>query len=188
MARSDPNMMTSTLMSFVRKHWFASIKVAMVYFIVIYCTSIFNVGDGFYTLLSVALLLLWIYFDFCDITRLAMRDVNLVKYEYIKYDRWKGLKTGLIAQIPGLLLCILIIITRSSAGRYGDWLRMFYFILYSPAAQLVGRYAEQTLAVFFAPLPVIPLVSVFAYYCGYHEIPLWTRIVYKNREKNKKLQ
>ena len=188
MAKSDPNMMTSTLMSFVRKHWFDSLKVAMVYFILIYCTAVFDPGEWLYTLISVGLLALWIYFDFCDITRLAMRDVNLVKYDYIKYDRFKGLKTGLIAQIPGLILILLILLTKSTAARYNEWFRLFYFMLYSPAAQLVGAYRDVTSLIYFAPLPVIPLVSAFAYYCGYHEIPIWTRIVYKNREKSKKLR
>ncbi len=188
MANKDPNMMTSSLMSFVRKHWFSSIKVAMVYFIAVYCTAVFDPGTWLIVLISAVLFCAWIFFDFSDTAKLAMRDVNLVKYSYIEYDRFKGLKTGLIAQIPGLLLSVLIVLTRSSSGRFNDWLRIFYFILYSPAAWLIGAVQDQTMAIYFAPLAVIPVVSTLAYYCGYHEIPIYTRLVYKNRAKNKKLR
>ena len=188
MANKDPNMMTSSLMSFVRKHWFASIKVTMVYFIFVYCTYVFSPGTWLYVLLSVVLFAAWIFFDFTDTAKLAMRDENLVKYEYIKYDKFKGLKTGLISQIPGLVLCILILLTRSSTGRINDWFRLFYFILYSPAAFVIGMLQDASMAIFFAPLPVIPIVSTLGYYCGYHEIPIYTKLVYRNRAKSKRLR
>ena len=100
-ARSaDPNVMTSTDFSFVRKHWYVGIKVLALYAIFAILTSSFSVPLWVNWTVSIILLILWVYFDYTDIYKLAMRDYNVVKYGYIEYDPKRGLKTGLLAQIP----------------------------------------------------------------------------------------
>ena len=100
-ARSaDPNVMTSTDFSFVRKHWYVGIKVLALYAIYAILTSSFSVPLWLNWTISVILLILWVYFDYTDIYKLAMRDYNVVKYGYLEYNPKRGLKTGLLAQIP----------------------------------------------------------------------------------------
>ena len=67
-ARSaDPNVMTSTDFSFVRKHWYVGIKTVALYMIFAILTSSFTVPLWVNWTFSILLLILWVYFDYTDI-------------------------------------------------------------------------------------------------------------------------
>lgn len=185
----DPNVMVSPISAFFRLHLFAEFGALAVFIIVELICSSMNFGTWFEWVLCVVCTVLWIAFDFYSTLNAGMRDHNLVKYNYIQYDKWKGLKSGLLAQIPGVIVIVLLWITNISAGRLNEWMRLFYFILYAPTSKLTTwmvDYVGEAMWIF--PIWICPAVSTLAYYLGYHEIPFLTKLVYKNRARSKKLR
>ena len=192
MANSDPNVMTSTMFSFVRRHWYVSIKVVALFVVLYLLTLSFGFGNWIYIVISIITALAFVFFDYNDIWGRGMRDFNLVKYEYIKYNKLKGLISGLLAQIPGLILILLILITQNSAAStYSDVFKLAYFVLYSPFITFITGYLGITSLAYFLPLLIIPIVSTIAYYLGYRNIGIVQRVIYQrktDRSKNKKLR
>lgn len=186
--KADPNVMTSTDFSFVRRHWYVSVKVVAVYLILSLVTYAFDPPLWLYWGFSALCFVAWIYFDYTDIYRMAMRDYNLVKFGYIPYEEKRGLRVGLLAQIPGVLLFILICVTRRGSAENADFFRLLYFILYSPAVNVISALEDTTRLIYLLPLCVIPPVSFLAYKNGYNNIGIMNKIIYKSREKDKRLR
>ena len=193
---ADPNVMTSTDFSFVWKHWYASIKVTALYLIFTILTRSFSVPWYIFLVLSLILMVVWVYFDYTDIYKLAMRDYNLVKYEYLTYDEKRGLKNGLQAQIPGLICVILMCVLSLGSGTWSDLFRVLWWALYSPFGSIIGLIQDQmantsvwAIAPFFLiPLAVQPVVGYLAYKNGYHNIGILNKIIYRSRDKDKRLR
>lgn len=179
----DPNMMTSPLLRIVATHWFASIKAFILYLILYLAIFSFTTGTTFINIISALTLVAWIFFDYTDTYRKAMRDVNVVKYGYLKYDKLRGLKSGLLAQIPGLLLVILIFLTRGSDA--SDLFRMFYSMLYMPLVHWIGILEEVTYLALLLPLIVVPISGFAGYYCGYNGLASGTmnQLIYRKRNR-----
>ena len=195
-ARSaDPNTMTSTDFSFVRKFWYASVKITAVYLIYIILTSAFTLPVWFEWVVSVLLLIFWIYFNYMDIYRGAMRDFNLVKYGYIEYDPRRGLKTGLLAQIPGLVLVVLMCLLSLGSGTWSDLCGVLWVVFYSPFMTAVGILKSMTgfsiwgNAIFYIiPMAFQPVIGYLAYKNGYNNIGIFYKLIYKTRDKDKRLR
>ena len=195
-ARSaDPNVMTSTDFSFMRKHWYVSIKVTALYLVYIILTSAFMLPLWFEYLISAVLVILWIYFDYTDIFKAAMRDYNLVKYKYIEYDPKRGLKTGLMAQIPGVLCVILMCVMAKGSVTWSDFFGVLWMVFYSPFVTFVGaiKMAIDTsiwgYAIFYLiPCVVQPIVGYLAYKNGYENKGIFYKFIYKSRDKDKRLR
>lgn len=184
----DPNVMVSPISAFVRTHLFAEISAVAVYFIVEIMISGLELGLWVDVALGIACTILWLVFDFYGTLNSAMRDRNLVKYNYIQYDKWKGLKSGLYAQVPGLVVIVIIWITNSSPSQLNSWARLIYFILYGPTIAATAALEQIHTAFLLFPLWICPVISALAYHLGYNEVPFLTNIVYKNRARNKKLR
>lgn len=195
-ARSaDPNVMTSTDFSFVRKHWYVSIKITALYLIYIILTSSFTLPLWVEWIISAVLIILWIYFDYTDIYKGAMRDYNLVKYKYIEYDPKRGLKTGLMAQIPGLLCVILMCVLSLGSGTWSDLCGVLWVVFYSPFTTIIGaiKMSIDTSVWGYAPFYLIPMVvqpvvGYLAYKNGYNNIGIFYKFIYKSRDKDKRLR
>ncbi len=178
----DPNMMTSPLFAFVRAHWYVSIKIVALYMVLyLMIFSFLSEISTCIAVISIISAVAWLFFDYSDIYQKAMRDVNIVKYGYIQYDRFRGLKSGLLSQIPGLIIVILIYITRSSTD-YNDIFKLAYFVLYSPVAQTVGSLS---LWFWLLPLLIVPIVSHVGYICGYKGLAgnTMNKLFYRSRKK-----
>ncbi len=192
---ADPNMMTSTDLSFARKHWYVGIKTVALYIIFAIITNAINVPYAVYWVISIIILLLWFYFDYQDIYKLAMRDQNVVKYGYIEYNPNRGLRTGLEAQIPGLLCVILMCVLSIGSGTWSDLFRVLWLILYSPFMMIIGaiQNAMPNLSVWAkAPFYLIPMViqvgiGYLAYRNGYNNVGIFYKLIY-SREKDKRLR
>lgn len=186
------NTMSSTFFSFVRKFWYASIKTVAVYIILYLCTyALFKNSEStraVYWVFSALCLVLYIFCCYVDIWRKALRDFNLVKYEYITYNKYRGLLAGLVADIPGLIVIILILVTQAAgAASYVDVFKVAYFALYSPFVMLVSTFSGNIL--YFLPLIIPPVAGALAYHCGYHNIGLVAKFMYNtDRAKNKKFR
>ena len=193
---ADPNVMTSTDFSFVRKHWYVGIKTVALYIIFAVLTHSVHVPYWLYWMLSVVILFLWIYFDYQDIFKAAMRDYNLVKYGYLEYDKYRGLKTGLLAQIPGLICVILMCVLSLGSGIWSDLFRVLWLVFYSPFMVGIGavQSALSSASIWrLAPLYLIPMlfqpiIGYFAYKNGYHNIGIFYKLIYRSRDKDKRLR
>lgn len=177
----DPNMMTSPLFSFVRAHWYVSVKIFLVYIFLFYIVTSFTDSTAGITIVSVVTFLAWIFIDYTDIYKKAMRDVNVVKYGDLEYDKFRGLKSGLLAQIPGLIFVILRIVTPDFELWY-----YLYTLLYAPAIQLMGILDDVTVLAWLLPLFVVPITAQFAYYCGYEGRggKIMNKVLYRGRRKH----
>lgn len=195
-ARSaDPNVMTSTDFSFVRKHWYVSIKITALYLIYIILTSSFTLPLWFEWVISLVLVVLFVYFDYTDIYKAAMRDYNLVKYKYLEYDPKRGLKTGIMAQIPGVLCVLLMCILAKGSVLWSDFFGVMWMVFYSPFVTLIGAI-KLTIdtsiwgyAIFYLiPCLLQPIVGYLAYKNGYENKGIFYKFIYKSREKDKRLR
>ena len=195
-ARSaDPNVMTSTDFSFMRKHWYVSIKVTALYIIYIVLTHAFVLPLWVEWTVSAILMILWIYFDYTDIFKAAMRDYNLVKYKYIEYDPKRGLKTAAYAQIPGVLFVLLMCITARGSVTWSDFFGVMWMVFYSPFVTVIGAIKSVMntsvwgYAIFYLiPCVVQPIVGYLAYKNGYVNKGIFYKFIYKSREKDKRLR
>lgn len=195
-ARSaDPNVMTSTDFSFMRKHWYVSIKVMALYIIYIILTSSFTLPLWVEWTISAVIMVLWIYFDYTDIYKAAMRDYNLVKYKYIEYDPKRGVKTGLMAQLPGLLCVIFMCVLSLGSGTWSDLFGVLWIVFYSPFATVIGaiKMSIDTSVWGYAPFYLIPMVvqpivGHLAYKNGYNNVGIFYKFIYKSRDKDKRLR
>lgn len=195
-ARSaDPNVMTSTDFSFMRKHWYVSIKITALYLIYIILTSALSLPLWFEWIISAVLIVLFVYFDYTDIFKAAMRDYNLVKYNYIEYDPKRGLKTGIMAQIPGILCVLLMCIMAKGSVTWSDFFGVLWMVFYSPFVTVVGaiKMAINTsiwgYAIFYLiPCILQPIVGYLAYKNGYENKGIFYKFIYKSREKDKRLR
>ncbi len=195
-ARSaDPNVMTSTDFSFMRRYWYASVKITALYIIYIIFTASFSLPLWAEWLISLVLLVLWVYFNYMDIYKAAMRDYNLVKYKYIEYDPRRGLKTGLYAQIPGLVCVILMCLLSIGSGTWSDLFGVLWMVFYSPFTTIIGAI-KMTIdtsiwgyAVFYLiPMLFQPAIGYLAYKNGYNNIGIFYKLIYKSRDKDKRLR
>lgn len=192
-ARSaDPNVMTSTDLSFVRKHWYVGVKTVALYMIYAILTSSFTVPLWLNWAFSMILLVLWVYFDYTDIYKLAMRDYNVVKYGYIEYNPRRGLKTGLLAQIPGLVCVILMCVLSLGSGTWSDLFRVLWLVFYSPFAVLIGIIPTTSVwasaPFFLIPMVFQPVIGYLAYKNGYNNKGIFYKLIYKSRDKDKRLR
>lgn len=193
---ADPNVMTSTDLSFVRKHWYVGIKAVALFIIFRIITSSVQVSYWLYWLLSAVILVLWVYFDYMDIYKLAMRDYNLVKYNYLEYDPKRGLKTGILAQIPGFVCVVLMCVLSIGSATWSDLFRMLWIVFYSPFVVVIGavQTAMNNTSVWldapFYLIPMIfqPVIGYLAYKNGYNNIGILYKLIYKTRDKDKRLR
>lgn len=193
---ADPNVMTSPDSAFVRKHWYVGVKTVALYIIFAFLTTSIDLPYGVYWALSALILVLWVYFDYHDIYKLAMRDQNLVKYKYLEYDPRRGLKTGLMAQIPGLVCVILMCVLSLGSAIWSELFQVLWLVFYSPFMVVIG--AIQTalgepsvwvMAVFYLiPMVFQPIIGYLAYKNGYNDIGIFYRFIYKSRDKDKRLR
>ena len=193
---ADPNVMTSTDLSFVAKHWYVGVKTVALYIIFAVLTNSINVPGVLYWILSLVILALWVYFDYTDIYKLAMRDYNLVKYGYLEYDERRGLKTGLLAQIPGLICVVMMCLLSLGSGIWSDLFRVLWLVFYSPFMVMIGAIQGmlpgasvwQIAPFFLIPMVFQPIIGYFAYKNGYNNIGIFYKFIYKTRDKDKRLR
>jgi hypothetical protein len=116
------------------------------------------------------------------------REYNLVKHGHLYYDKFKGLKAGLIAMIPGLLLALIAVAfvgspleQRDAIGLIAQFLHTclhtaFYWLEY------ITSSPNQTSTVsMFLPVLAMPIMSAAGFALGYRGIYLRTSILYRKK-------
>ena len=117
----------------------------------------------------------------------GFKDSNLVKIGHTKHDLLKGVKIGLIGNIPFFALAVLMVVLAlgTAPGFKTIWYAFlsghFYsFIVWTVgSAQTVADLSVAQYVLIFAMQFIIPVISAVAYILGFKEINLAEKIVYK---------
>lgn len=140
---------------------------------------------------QIGLLVLVCTFAYGVLWELGDKDENRVRYHGISYDKWRGLKVGLLATVPAaavyavLLLCRFSVLPENIAGFY-RFLNAPYLPyinwLFPVSEKLADIPVKNMLLIGLTLLPV-PLVSCGAYLLGYHHFSAAEHITYKPAKK-----
>ena len=164
--------------------------------------SVLTLIDGFWGrfLCQILNLAIVISLSYVPLWNEGNNDVNKINYERMKRDPLRGLKYGLVAAVPGVIVYILLFL--SAMGAMSEAFFMIYRFLNPVFLPLNMTLMPATLTmseigmmpVFFACfemlLPVI--VCGFAYPLGLHRYSLSERFIYpyapERKKKKKKLR
>lgn len=120
----------------------------------------------------------------------GFKDLNLVKIGQVKKDMLKGVKIGLLGNIPFFLLTALVIaMAYGLAPKFHTvWYAFlsghFYSLIMwiTNGSQTVGEIGIVQLVLLVLLQFLVPAISGVAYILGYKEINLAEKIVYKKEE------
>ncbi len=181
---------------------FSAVLSAIIYVSIITFTSLAADDEGIVpagaTLAGdiVALILqgvLFISFVYTDLWRQGDRDANAVSFGRMSYDKWRGLKVGLLAAAPSILTFVVLVAEKLFGffPYYAAWYCIFHLCFYPIVAWSFGAPINVTTAgigwsgIAGAGIPVLilPIVATVAYTLGYKQIAVGERLVYKNKKK-----
>ena len=119
------------------------------------------------------------------------KDSNLVHFKHQPEDKLKGLKCGLIATVPSILLILVLTVLKSSAtvsAFPSALLNMLlastysFNTLISMGAATLGDLSVLQMVLYIVLQFAVPLIAWAAYLLGYKNISLGEKFIYK---KNK---
>lgn len=128
-----------------------------------------------------------ISFIYIFVWHIGNKDLNAVKFERMQFDKYKGLKIGLIASIPFdfvyllLLLGALNILPGSIIFVY----RLAFGFVYPITSLIIGspllanELSVVQLLLLSLMMLIIPLICHFSYIIGYKDISIKNKLVYK---------
>ncbi len=128
--------------------------------------------------LSIILFCIMLY---CETWRVASSDRNMMNLGHIKVDTTRGLKAGLIGQIPGLILAILAIIYQYSGFPHYIVLSL-YKLYYAPFVDILWFLEQISYFFYLLPLVVAPLVCHMGYILGYRRFSILEKLIYKKKD------
>lgn len=140
---------------------------------------------------QIGLLFLVGTFAYGALWELGDKDDNRVRYNGITYDKWRGLKVGLLTTVPAavvyavLLLCRFSILPESIAAfyRFLNTPYLPYINWLFPATQELSEIPVKNILLISLTLLPIPLVSCGAYLLGYNHFSAAEHITYKSAKK-----
>lgn len=156
-------------------------------------TTLIMLIDNIYGALFIQFVcaVLFMFFLYCPVWVDADKDRNMANHGKIIFDKFKGIKAGLIIAIPFVILNLLLVLS---------WLKIIpnFFALYKvinsffwPLLHILAPNtgSVESLNLFdiiiINLLPLyIPIVTSIGYYCGYKNISLKNKIVYVNNKKS----
>ena len=119
------------------------------------------------------------------------KDSNMVRIGAKKEDKLKGLKVGLLANVPAFLLFIGLVIC--AVGVKPDLPPQLYMILngaYWPlisviasSAKVIGDLKLWHFIILFLIQLIIPIIGLISYYVGYKDYAFLSKLLYKKKKK-----
>lgn len=133
-------------------------------------------------------LALLIGFVYPRLWSLGAKDSNLVKFKHRTYEPLRGLKIGLLAQLPAFLLLLSFITFMRSVPLklYALLNSSFYAVITAIGGDT--KFANAGFlrtAALFAFLLAVPVIAEAAYYLGLKDISLGERFVYSKKQNKK---
>ncbi len=121
----------------------------------------------------------------------GFKDINLVKIGKIKEDKLKGLKVGLIGNIPFFALAVIAaamalnILPSLNTVTYASLNSHFYpiIMIIGGSAVKLSQLGVVKLVLLLLLQLVVPIISTVAYILGYKGINLSEKILYKKEDK-----
>ena len=125
-----------------------------------------------------------------SLSKLGDADRNLVLTGNKAEDKLRGLKIGLIANLPIYLSYIIFLIAKTGAIS-GNWYAVFRFLnfpqftlinaLYGQTTSTAAAISWSSVALGTLTFVVIPLLSYISYTLGYKRINISEKIIYKKK-------
>lgn len=131
-------------------------------------------------------LLILIFFIYNDLRKIGARDINSVKYESHKEDKLKGLKIGLVAIAPSIILLIIALATPKFSTVLFGLLNTYAYQLifsFSKGITYLADMAVWKVCVIGLFLLIVPVVSAISYLFGYKSISIKEKLIYKKVEE-----
>lgn len=146
-------------------------------------------------LCQLMMLALLISFPYSCLWERGDKDRNHVDFHHMEYDRWRGLRVGMMAAVPSLIVFVLLVCWK--LGLLKQWYLIIYrwlnFCFLPYLDTIFGNFTVKAadaswLLLFgcFAIVAIIPLVSHIAYQLGYRHISISEKFIYKNSNKKHK--
>lgn len=151
-------------------------------------SEISKAGNAVYlTVTAVFCLILTVSFVYPKFWQMGTKDSNLVQFKHKTEDKLKGLKCGILAILPGIiLLCVFYFVLRNTPiGIY----KIFNFSVYSLIDLVIGSdiyFKEVSFLQFLGLLAlksIVPLTAYGAYLLGYKNISLGEKFIYKKKKE-----
>lgn len=128
-----------------------------------------------------------ISFIYVYMWKIGNSDLNLVKFNRIKFDKFNGLKIGCLADIPFVLVYLMLVMGTVGIlpGKVIIFYRAVYGFVFPLTSQIIGSsFLADELSVLKLLLLslmvfIIPLICHFSYLIGYKDISIKNKIVYK---------
>ncbi len=115
------------------------------------------------------------------------KDSALVKADNLPEDKFRGLKIGLIAQIPAYMLLGLFLIFSKLPAAVFKLLNSSLYTLFEFTFQSSNTFAQLNFLQILLTaliLLIIPLIAWGAYELGYRDIAIAEKLTYKKKEEN----
>ncbi len=133
--------------------------------------------------------ILTIVFIYSPLWKLGCKDRNSVKFKHKSEDIFKGLKIGITAMFPSLIIFTAFIIGTLNSSKMSPAIyKLINCYNYSfidiilKNTSTIGELTFLQYLFIFLLLLIIPLVSFGAYLLGYKDISLGERFIYKKKE------
>ncbi len=142
-------------------------------------------------IISAVCMILYIVMTYVEGWRRGERDYNLVLYNHMEYNRFRGLVAGALSQLPGIILAIVIIFPKTdfTVERYARYFYMNFNYLF---VALETGMENGTVSSFvyhlcyFLPALLAPLVVGLAYHLGYKRLRIVDKLVWSKPKASKK--
>lgn len=147
----------------------------------------------FLTATQLCALTLLLTFVYPSLWNLGAKDSNLVRFKHQQEDPLKGLKIGLVSQIPAFLLWLGTLICALGANKTLP-LALYRFInchYYSfiqvifGTDKTVGDLGVLQFVLLFLLLGIVPVAAHIGYLLGYKDFSISEKIIYKNVRKDR---
>ena len=140
-----------------------------------------------YIIIALFTLFLTLSFCYAPLWDIGAKDSNAVHFGRKKEDRLYGLKVGLLARIPAVILYILALclargITPSLFGMICAENYGIIQLMTGNVTRLCDMSAI-TIIVCFILLLIVPIATGIGYYLGYKDISLGEKMIYKKEKK-----
>lgn len=142
-------------------------------------------------IITLICMVLYLVMAYIEAWRRGERDHNLVLFNHMEYNKFRGLIAGVLSQIPGIACAIAIIVPSvdfsiERLGRffYMNFNYMFVALDSSAASGSVSAFIYHLC--YFLPALVAPVLVGVAYVLGYKQIRVLDRIVWRKHENGKR--
>ena len=129
-------------------------------------------------------------FIYPSMWHLGAKDSNLVRFKHRKSDILRGLKIGLIAKIPALLILVAFLVFGRSltvalysfinCSNYG-----FINLICGAGSNPIGQIGVGQIIGLFSLLLISPAVATVGYVLGFKDISVSEKFIYAGKKKRK---